>query len=169
MRPSRARPAARPSERRGARRANQPLVIGWREYVAFPEWGIAGVLTKIDTGARTSSLHVADVEELADGRLRFDVVLSRKPHDRQVRVEARPVRTAKIRPTTGLAESRRVVAVKVRIGPVEKTIEVSLVSRQHMLCRMLLGRTALCGTFLVDPDRVYVFGRPGRSSGEVAP
>lgn len=134
-------------------------VIGWREYVAFPEWGIPAVLAKIDTGAKTSSLHVANVVDLPNDRVRFDVVLSRKNPARRVTVEAQETRTARIRPSTGTVEVRRVVTTKVRIGSVEKDIELSLVCRDNMLCRMLLGRAALADSFLVDPCQKFVFGR----------
>lgn len=134
------------------------IVVGWREYVAFPDWGIDALLAKIDTGAQTSALHVTDITDRADGIVVFDVVLSRKRPGRTVRVEAPKVRSSRVRSSNGQLQCRPVVAVKIRLGPIEKTIEVSLVGRPHMLCRMLLGRTALGSEFLVDPGRTYVQG-----------
>ena len=52
-------------------------VIGRREYVAFPDWGIRGVEAKIDTGARTSAIHVDNIKRLSGERVRFEVVLLR--------------------------------------------------------------------------------------------
>ena len=135
-----------------------PITIGWREYVAFPQWGIAGVLAKVDTGARTSSLHVADIAELEDGRVRFDVVLSRRFADRRVRVEARQVRTAQVRSSRGDLEPRRVVVAQMQLGTVLEEIEIGLVCRKKMICRMLLGRSALAGRFLVDADKAFTLG-----------
>jgi len=134
-------------------------IIGWREYVALPEWGIARVEAKVDTGARTSALHVDRVAQLANGRVRFEVVLSRKNPDRRVPVEADLVRVTRVRSSTGHRQHRFVVATTVRIGTSRRRVELSLVRREKMLCRMLLGRTALSG-FLVDVDRKHEHGRP---------
>jgi hypothetical protein len=48
----------------------------------------------------------------------------------------------------------------VRLGGVEKIVEVSLVSRDKMLFRMLLGRSAFSGDFLIDASRQCVLGVP---------
>lgn len=136
-----------------------PIVLGWREYVAFPQWGIAALLTKIDTGAKTSALHVADVVDRADGVVMFDVVLSRKRPDRTVRVESPKVRTSRVRSSNGQLQNRPVVLAQINIGGITKTIEVSLVERSNMLCRMLLGRTALGPEFLVDAGRTFIHGK----------
>lgn len=147
----------------GAATAATKTVVGWRELVDFPEWGIRGVVAKIDTGARTSSLHVEDLEEVAPGRIRFHVVLSRGENPERVEAEADLVRISSVRPSTGKPQRRRVVRAVIELGGRTKEIEVSLVSRRHMLCRMLVGRRALGEDFLVDPERRYLFGRPKKT------
>lgn len=125
----------------------------------LPDWGVGRILAKIDTGARTSSIHVENLEDLGNGRVRFEVVVARataKRPERTVTVETELIRTAKVRPSTGRLQRRPVVATHIRIGPVERTVELSLVSRQHMLCRMLLGRAALDGAVLVSPGERYL-------------
>lgn len=136
-----------------------PIIVGWREYVAFPRWGISALLTKIDTGARTSAMHVGDLVDRADGVVIFDVVLSRKRPDQTVRVEAPKLRVSRVRSSNGNLQSRPVVAAEISIGGIVRTIEVSLVQRPQMLCRMLLGRTALGTDFLVDPGNAFLHGR----------
>ena len=136
-------------------------IIGRREYVAFPEWGIKGVEAKIDTGARTSAIHVDNIRRLPGERVRFDVVLSRRKPDRRVQVEADLVRFTRVRSSTGHQQERFVVATKIRIGDIKRNIELSLVSRKQMLCRMLLGRTAL-SDFLIDVDVKHLHGVPKR-------
>lgn len=141
-------------------KVQQPAtIIGWREYVAFPDWNIKRVKCKIDTGARTSALDVVNLVELPGDMARFDVVLSRGTKHRRQTVEAPIVRRTKIRSSLGHPHDRLVVAATVKIGPVTTTIELGLVNRKNMLCRMLLGRKALIGHFLVDPRRTYVFGK----------
>lgn len=135
----------------------QPLkTIGWRERVDLPEWGMRGVRAKIDTGARTSVIDVAAIEELPDGTLRFEVVSRLKPVRKTRWVTARPVRTSVVKPSHGVRQERPVLSTLVRIGDTEQEIELSLVCRKKMLCRMLIGRTALAGHFLVDSSRKYV-------------
>jgi len=130
--------------------------IGWRERVAFPDWKIKGIQAKIDTGARTSALHVDDVSELPDDRIRFNVVLNRKQPAKKVAAEAKVVRTTKVRSSSGHRQKRYVVEAKIKIGPVTKVIETSLVSRPNLTCRMLIGRRALEGDFLVDASEKYL-------------
>ena len=136
-------------------------IIGRREYVALPDWGIEGVEAKIDTGARTSAIHVDNVKRLSAERVRFDVVLSRRKPDKCVRVEADLVRFTRVRSSTGHQQERFVVATRMRIGDIRRKIELSLVSRKQMLCRMLLGRTAL-SDFLIDVNVKHLHGVPRR-------
>jgi ribosomal protein S6--L-glutamate ligase len=132
------------------------VVIGFAEFVDFPKWGIVGLRGKIDTGAKSSALHVSNIRELAGGRVGFDVRLHRKKADRIVHVEAKLLRRGRVRPSSGDAQTRLFVSATLRIGSIEREIELSLVDRENMIFRMLVGRTALGGGFLVDPTRRYV-------------
>jgi hypothetical protein len=140
-------------------RGRRPLVIGAAEFVDIPAWGIRGLAVKVDTGARTSALHVENVRELARGRVRFDVRLHRRLPERRVTVEAAIHRRGRVRSTSGDAEPRLFVAVGIQVGPVRKRVELGLVDRKNMIYRMLLGRGALSGSFLVDAGRRFVLSR----------
>jgi hypothetical protein len=131
----------------------EPVVIGWTEFVDLPEWGVKRLRAKVDTGARTSALHVENIEELPRGFVRFDVVLHRKIRDRRIHVRTRIVRRGTVRSSTGHQSHRLFVETALRLGPVEQRVEISLVDREQMIHRMLLGRAALSGPFLVDVDR----------------
>ncbi len=131
-------------------------IIGWRERVDLPDWHLRRVRAKIDTGARTSAIDVAQIEHLRDGRIRFEVVGRTHPVRRTRWVEATPVRTSIVKPSHGEAQERPVCLTRVRIGEIEREIEISLVCRSGMLCRMLLGRSALEGVFCVDAGRKYL-------------
>jgi hypothetical protein len=143
-------------------RPDPPLVIGWNEYVELPEWGITRLLAKADTGARSSALHVEDLEEIGHGRVRFSVVLHRRKRDRRVSVVARVQRRSRVRSSTGHYQTRIFVATRLRLGPFERRIEISLVDRERMIHRMLLGRSALEGLYLVDSAHRVLLGRPRR-------
>lgn len=139
------------------------LVIGLTEYVDIAEWRVRGLRAKVDTGARSSALHVENLHEIGRGRVRFDVRLHRSKLDRRVSVEAPIVRRARVKASTGIATTRIFVEATVQIGPFTERIELGLVDRANMLYRMLLGRTALGSHFFVDPARRYLLTSPRRS------
>lgn len=133
-------------------------LIGWREFVDLPDWGIASVRAKIDTGARTSALHVENLELLADGLVRFEVVPGGDKRKR-VPVLAEMTGVSRVRPSTGVLQRRYIVSTTMRLGAFEKVIQLSLVSRRGMLCPMLVGRRALNEQFIVDPSEKYLLRR----------
>jgi hypothetical protein len=140
----------------------EKVLVGWNEFVDLPEWGIRRLGAKIDTGARSSALHVEDLEVLPRGRVRFRVVVHREHRDRHVSVVAAVSRRGRVRSSNGQFDYRFFVKTTLMLGPVEKEIEMSLVDRGHMIHRMLLGRTALDGDFLVDVSRRHVQDREAR-------
>jgi len=142
--------ASADSDSDGASRRDDRIVIGWSEPVDFVAWGIRGLNAKVDTGARTSALHVENVEYLPENHVRFDVVLSRLNSHRRKSVTARVSRWSRVRSSSGHYTERCFVKTRVRIGPIEKNIEISLISRERMIYRMLIGREALDSDFLVD-------------------
>ena len=130
--------------------------IGWREYVGLPEWGVERVRAKIDTGANTSTIDAFDIEELPGGFIAFSVVKSRRPKIVRVRAKAKVVRHTVVRSSTGDGEQRYVVRTRANVGDHEFQVELTLEARPRLLCRMLLGRRALAGRFLVDCAHRYV-------------
>jgi hypothetical protein len=136
----------------------EPRIIGMAEYVDFPDWGVRRLPARVDTGARTSALHVENVKELPGSRVRFDVRLRRDDPTARVTVETKVSRRAPVRSSTGHTEARLFVKAHVRLGGREQLIEVGLVDRRHMIYRMLLGRTALEQRFLVDVTKRYALG-----------
>jgi len=133
----------------------ESLVIGWREAVSLPHWGIEDLDAKADTGARSSAIDVENIEELPGDFVRFQVVRSRSRTDLSDPIEAKIARRIKVRSSFGHSMERLTVFARIRIGTLEKVIEVGLVRRRRMLTRMLLGRRALEDTFLVDSSRKY--------------
>ena len=126
------------------------ITVGWRERVCLPDWNIRGLRAKIDTGARTSAIDVAAIEILPDERVRFEVVTRRKPTVKSRWIEADLVRETVVKPSSGERQQRCVCRTRLRLGPVTRRVEVTLVCRRRMACRMLIGRTALADAFLVD-------------------
>ena len=147
---------------------DNPIVIGWREKIDLPEWGLKRVRAKTDTGARTSAIDVADIEELGDDEIRFRVVYHHDPEQVTKWIHAKVIRESTVKPSHGETQQRYVCETLVRIGEVVRRIEISLVSRKGMLCRMLLGRTALDG-ILVDATRKYVLTDAKRKAKVIDP
>jgi hypothetical protein len=153
-----------------------PTVFGWREHVDIPGWGIRRLRAKLDTGARTSALHVEDFEELevgagagpgaaGDGELplvRFHVLTGPRATPRRVEVTTPVVGHTIIRDTRARPEQRPIVRARVVCGPLDREIEISLTDRTGMNFRLLLGRLALEGTALVDPAHGFLVTDPPR-------
>lgn len=137
-------------------------VIGWRERVDLPGWGVARLLAKADTGARSSAVHAENIAELPGERVAFDVVYSRAHPEHRQRVECGIARRVRVRSSSGHADERLVVRTELVMGSFCREVELTLVSRELMSCRMLIGRTALEG-LLVDPSRTYLLTRPPKS------
>jgi len=138
-----------------------PVVLGWREWVALPDLGIPAVKAKIDTGARTSALHTFDLEPYRSGdtlRVRFAIHPLQRRTDTVLRCDTDVVDHRRVRDSGGRSEMRYVIATTLVIGGVGRRVELTLTSREDMLFRMLVGRTALDG-FLISPHESYRLGR----------
>ncbi len=128
-------------------------IIGWSEYIDLPDWGIDRLKAKIDTGARTSALHVESLEEMTNGKVRFEIVHGTRRNPRRTIVTSKVAKWARVRSSNGHFQLRCFVRTRIQIGPICKDVEVSLVSRDKMLFRMLIGRKALENDFLVNVSK----------------
>ena len=137
-------------------------IVGWREWVALPELGIAAVKAKVDTGARSSSLHAFDVEEFKrDGKIfvRFRVhPLQRNPRA-FVESESELLEYRHVKSSGGHETLRPVIVTTIELLGQKWSIELTLASRDTMGFRMLIGRQALQRRFLVDSGRSFQGGK----------
>lgn len=134
-------------------------VVGWREWIALPELGIARIKAKVDTGARSSALHAVDqevVERAGKTYVRFSVFPIQRKKEGKVRGEALLLEHRSVRSSSGRTEVRPVVELEVEMGGRRFPVEVTLTRRDRMGFRMLLGRTALRRRFRVDPGRSFL-------------
>jgi hypothetical protein len=140
--------------------------LGWREWVSLPDLGVEWTKAKVDTGARSSSLHASDLETFdRDGEswVRFVVSPWQRSDRDPVTVEAPLHETREVRSSTGQTQTRPVIRTTVRIGGREELIDVTLTDRTDMRFRMLLGRESIKRRFIIDPGRSYRSGKPSKS------
>lgn len=138
-------------------------LIGWKEWCALPELNIKEIKAKIDTGACTSALHaqILTVSEYQGQQyLRFRVF----PHqsDRYAPKVCKAPLVAKryVMSSNGQREKRYVIRTIVTLGKLSFATEITLTDRSPLRFRMLLGRLALKKTFLIDPAKSHIQGRP---------
>ena len=137
--------------------ADRP-VIGWREWVRLPGLLKVPIKAKIDSGARTSSIHSFGSRRFSDaGTPMVEFILhplQRRSHPEIVCVAA--IKDERlVRSSNGEQEMRIVVETEARLGDVRWPIELTLADRDVMGFRMLLGREALRRRFLIDPARSF--------------
>lgn len=145
-----------------ARRALR--LVGWREWLTLETFGIARIKAKVDTGARTSALHAFDIEALGErdgvAWVRFVIHPEQRRLEPTVEVACPLVGRRWVRSSDGNATLRPVVRCRLRLGDTSWSTDLTLVRRDVMGFRMLLGRRALRRRFLVDSGRSFLAGTP---------
>jgi hypothetical protein len=140
-------------------------VVGWREWVLLPNLLPQPIKAKIDTGARTSSIHSFGTRQFMDrGQPHVEFLLHPVQGEDGPEVPCiAPVKDERwVKSSNGEAEFRIVIETVARLGEIDWPIELTLADRDVMGFRMLLGREALRRRFLVDPARSYrLSGRLG--------
>jgi len=137
--------------------------LGWREWVGLPGVGVEWLKAKIDTGARTSSLHAFGLHTFArDGAewARFEVHPWQRSSADAIEVELPVFDRRPVRSSSGHVEERVVVLLDLRLDGDVVPAEVTLTSRDAMGFRMLVGREVLSRGFVVDCAASYLGGKP---------
>ena len=142
------------------------LTLGWREWVSLPDIGIKQIKAKVDTGARTSALHAFKLRPYSEhgrDRIEFRIHPLQKDVDTVITCNADVLDTRIVTDSGGHKEERYVIETTLSIGNKSWPIEMTLTSRDDMLFRMLLGRTAIKNRAQVNPARSYLVGKKKRT------
>jgi hypothetical protein len=135
------------------------LPIGWKELIALPQLGIQRLVAKVDTGARTSALHVSAMRPLG-GDL-WEITLPGK-RGAAPKAKVRVIDWVLVKNSGGQEELRPAIRTALILGAQRLEIKLTLTDRAEMRCPMLLGRTTLGARFAVVPEARYLLGEPAR-------
>lgn len=155
---------------KGTSMADKPIhkpMLGWREWVALPQFGIAQIKAKIDTGARSSALHAVTIEPYLKGGenwLMFTIQPTQRQSEHLIECHA-PIKDHRLVSDSGGHKQRRyVIETQLLFGQQLIQAEITLTNRDSMRFRMLLGRTAVNKHFIIDPNASYLQGAPDTDS-----
>lgn len=136
------------------------IAVGWREWAALPELGLPRLRAKLDTGARSSALHVERQWRFVEaGAPWVGFALLPRPQVGEVEAAAAIVDERMVTDSGGHRTLRVFLRTRLRLAGIEHEIEMNLADRCGMRFPLLLGRTALTGTFTVDPAASFLHRR----------
>lgn len=141
----------------------EKVVIGSEEWCSFPKLGIPIIKARVDSGAKTSALHAINIIPFVkdeENWVRFDVNPIQKNTKTVQHCEAKVIDKRIVKSSSGTRELRYVIATSISFGGTVWEIEITLTNRDSMGFRMLLGREAMSGKLLVDPEQRYLHGQP---------
>jgi ribosomal protein S6--L-glutamate ligase len=148
---------------------NNKMVAGSEEWVALPDLGLPMIKVRVDSGAKTSALHAVNIlpfQRNGEAWVSFDVYPLQFDGKKVVHCEAPVIDRRMIKSTSGNRDSRYVIKTNLQMGGESWEIEVSLTNRDSMGYRMLLGREAMRGKILVDPESSFLFGAFAKDEAE---
>ncbi len=138
------------------------VIIGWQEIVSLPQIGLPAIIAKVDTGAKTSSLHAENIQYFKkDDKeyIMFDVHPMQKHKEVTIRCQAPLVEKRNVKSSSGCKENRPIIKTTIKIGDYIFEINLNLTKRDYMKSRMLLGRDAMRGRIIIDPARRFLHGK----------
>lgn len=137
------------------------LILGSEEWCQFLDLGIPAIKARVDSGAKTSALHAINIAPFVkDGEnwVKFDINPIQNNLKTVIHCEALLIDKRIVKSSSGFREQRYVIQTNITIGNDSWLIEMTLTNRDSMGFRMLLGREAMSGRILVDPEQKYILG-----------
>ena len=134
------------------------IVLVWREWASLPELGIDQIKVKVDTGAKNSALHAYNpslTHKNSGDWIRFEIHPDQHNDTFRKPCTVRLIDYRWVTNSGGSREKRFVIETPIRIGDKEWSIIITLSNRDQMGFRMLVGRTAIKGRYVVDPARSF--------------
>jgi ribosomal protein S6--L-glutamate ligase len=138
------------------------IILGSEEWCSFPELGIPAIKARVDSGAKTSALHAINIVPFTKegvNWIKFDINPIQNNLKTVIHCEALLIDKRIVKSSSGYREQRYVIQTNINIGNDNWPIEMTLTNRDSMGFRMLLGREAMSGRILVDPEQKYLLGQ----------
>ncbi len=138
------------------------IILGSEEWCSFPELGIPAIKARVDSGAKTSALHAINIIPFTKegvNWVKFDINPIQNNLKTVIHCEALLIDKRIVKSSSGYREQRFVIQTNINIGNDNWPIEMTLTNRDSMGFRMLLGREAMSGRILVDPEQKYLLGQ----------
>lgn len=129
-------------------------IIGSEEWCTFEDLEIPAIKARVDSGAKTSSIQANNIKVFTKGAhewVRFEVNPLQDNRSVNIECRAKLIDRRIVKSSSGIAEERFVIKSPVTLGRHTFDIELTLANRDTMEYRMLLGREALSGRFVVNP------------------
>ncbi|MGG7035842.1 MAG: 30S ribosomal protein S6--L-glutamate ligase [Flavobacterium sp.] len=145
----------------------EKVIVGSEEWCSFPVLGIPTIKARVDSGAKTSALHAINIAPFiknGENWVKFDINPIQNNIKTIIHCEAKLIGKRIVKSSSGFREQRYVIASELEIGGQHWSIEITLTNRDSMGFRMLLGREAMSGRVLVDPEQKYLLGEPTAES-----
>lgn len=139
----------------------QKIIVGCEEWCSFQTLGIPAVKARVDSGAKTSSIHALNIQTFKRDNnpwVSFEVHPLQQNRKTTIRCEAPIIDRRSVKSSSGESEKRYVIQASMTLGQLEWDIELTLTNRDSMGYRMLLGREAMQYRMLVDPASSFLFG-----------
>ncbi|WP_417369245.1 30S ribosomal protein S6--L-glutamate ligase [Flavobacterium beibuense] len=139
------------------------VIVGSEEWCSFPALGIPAIKARVDSGAKTSALHAININPFlkdGDNWVKFDINPIQNNTKTVIHCEAPLIDKRIVKSSSGYREKRYVIKASLQVGDTMWEVEVTLTNRDSMGFRMLLGREAMSGRLLVDPEQKYLLGQP---------
>lgn len=141
--------------------SDNKIIVGSEEWCGLPQLNISGIKARVDSGAKTSALHAVNIISFKKNGtpwVSFEVHPLQNDGKTTIHCEAPVFDRRKVKSSSGQSEVRYVIKTMISIAEVSWEIEVTLTNRDSMGYRMLLGRQAMSGKMLVDPEAKLVLG-----------
>jgi ribosomal protein S6--L-glutamate ligase len=139
------------------------IILGSEEYFSFPDLNIPVIKARVDSGAKTSAIHALNISPFKKDEetwVRFDVNPIQNDLKTIISCEAKVIDRRIVKSSSGNREQRYVIQTSIDIKDEKWLIELTLANRDSMGYRMLLGREAMLGRVLVDPEKSFELGEP---------
>jgi hypothetical protein len=134
-------------------------LIGWRELVSLWQFKLFNIKAKIDTGAKTSALHAENIEYITVKGKRYVRFSVETENGDNITIKSALIEERDIKSSTGHKTRRPVVKTKIQMGDDIFEIEITLINRDLMGFKMLIGRDALGGNYCINPAKSYLLGK----------